>query len=795
MKKFSFLLLSFIFAMFASCNTIAEDDGFVKVNLSSGDPVPSLFKFDENGGSIDLTVNSNKDWKVSIGGESWLKAVPTQGGAGETEVQIEISPIDVEDLRLGTVIFQVAGGKSEVEVTIQQMQKGDVDFILFADKDGNPIVDGLAFSSEAASSKCIVNSGRQWKGEIVDGKDWLTISPSEGQSGQTEVQVEVKAQAGQEDRVGLLRLSLVGGKNRTCEVIVTQRGFVPPVPSADLLDVIFSTDGSANDISAAGMSVQHKPGASLSNPFNELYNRTTARFAASTATNITGGYYKIDYADNVDFIDKMKDGHSIEVLFSTNVPLESTNEVKMFSSHQAGGVGMMTKNGYITFLPNTGSTYRFAKSKTIPVPGKYYHAVGVWDKTAGKACIYVDGEKNGETAAPGELTLPAAGSRWFGIGGDANGNAGADASWNGGVVIARIYDKVLSADEVRRLYQEVKVDQSSLILLQDVLYLPECMIESGMKYHIYAKGFETGDIISFDAVSGGRTIEVEGQVNGDEIVVTVPEGFTAGKYQLRLKRGDASCPIGLAEFTVGSVSDPKIKTKVVAHRCYHKNHPQNSLEAFKATGPLGVWGAEIDVHVTTDDKLVVFHDDVIGGKTIENCTYAELPNSNGKPLPLFEDFLMSMNADVTELNMVLEIKQGATTETNNRTVDKCMEMIDLYETQNPGLKDRIVWISFNYEVCKRIVSKWPGTLVMYLGNPPTSPASCFNDGIRGIDYAGGSTSTAWIKEAHSLGMVVNVWTVNDSMEMMKFIGKGVDYITTDNPDVLKTLIEKQFVSR
>ena len=75
---------------------------------------------------------------------------------------------------------------------------------------------------------------------------------------------------------------------------------------------------------------------------------------------------------------------------------DGTKEYKPFSAHEAGGTGfLICKEGQgghpacITFLPNvstTGkSTWRWAQSDVTPEPGRYYHVVGVWDKTAEKA--------------------------------------------------------------------------------------------------------------------------------------------------------------------------------------------------------------------------------------------------------------------------------------------------------------------------------------------------------------------------------------------------------------------------
>ena len=64
-------------------------------------------------------------------------------------------------------------------------------------------------------------------------------------------------------------------------------------------------------------------------------------------------------------------------------------------------------------------------------------------------------------------------------------------------------------------------------------------------------------------------------------------------------------------------------------------------------------------------------------------------------------------------------------------------------------------------------------------------------GINGIDYhyIVIEKHPEWVKEAHDLGMKVNVWTVNKEDMMKKLIDRKVDYITTDQPLELKKLLE------
>ena len=133
----------------------------------------------------------------------------------------------------------------------------------------------------------------------------------------------------------------------------------------------------------------------------------------------------------------------------------------------AGGTGFLictTGNGggknSFTFLPNvttTGnSTWRWATSGVTPMVGFYYHVIGVWNKEEAKAYIYVNGELCNTVDAPGEFRFANEGCNWFCVGGDASAN-GAEAGWRGDVVIARVYNKPLTEEEVKKLWEPVRI--------------------------------------------------------------------------------------------------------------------------------------------------------------------------------------------------------------------------------------------------------------------------------------------------------------------------------------------------
>ncbi|KMZ52823.1 glycerophosphodiester phosphodiesterase [Dorea sp. D27] len=107
-----------------------------------------------------------------------------------------------------------------------------------------------------------------------------------------------------------------------------------------------------------------------------------------------------------------------------------------------------------------------------------------------------------------------------------------------------------------------------------------------------------------------------------------------------------------------------------AHRGYHcasQGIPENSMSAFRAAISQG-YGIELDVHLTLDGKLAVFHDDdllrVCGSKdSIENLTYKELERyrlfDTKEHIPLFTDVLSLVNGQVPLL-IEMKIPSSAT---------------------------------------------------------------------------------------------------------------------------------------
>ena len=228
---------------------------------------------------------------------------------------------------------------------------------------------------------------------------------------------------------------------------------------------------------------------------------------------------------------------------------------------------------------------------------------------------------------------------------------------------------------------------------------------------------------------------------------------------------------------------------VIAHRGYHtlSGVPENSIAALKASQELGVYGCETDVWITTDGVLVIHHDGVLSGMTLQDCTYEEIRNlklSNGETLPLLSDMLEQTRTG-GDTRLIIEIKEHSTDERNALVTDAILKMVE-----DMGMKDHVEYICFDRDVCRRIASAAPDAMVGYLtGN--FEPADLAEEGIMCIDYPFSTLNINryMVADAHGLGMKVNIWTVNSDEDMLASIALGVDYITTDYPDRLMEIYE------
>ena len=388
-----------------------------------------------------------------------------------------------------------------------------------------------------------VTTDGKWTYAIDQSKtDWFTHPTVDGMT----LAILIPENTVSRERSGVVRFISVSDPTLVEEFTITQEpGPVPPeAPKADLLDVVFHADGTAEDVSPLKNEVLSYPGTALTCYYHDVYKRIVTNYTHTPGQGSRkDSYYRVDYYTNETFKQGLDDGHTLEVVLRSNRN-DGTKEYKPFSAHEAGGTGfLICKEGQgghpacITFLPNvstTGkSTWRWAQSDVTPEPGRYYHVVGVWDKTAEKAYIYVDGQLKGTADAPGELIHAKDGARWFALGGDsAVGSMG--NAWNGEVVLARVFDDALTGDQIALLYQDAAFAGQTPVefALSNLTYLTRCEIGAGYTYTVYGNGFAAGDKVKFTSsanvtaafTADAAFTEASGDNTLQSLAVTLPAG-------------------------------------------------------------------------------------------------------------------------------------------------------------------------------------------------------------------------------------------------------------------------------
>ncbi|WP_302274542.1 glycerophosphodiester phosphodiesterase family protein [Alistipes ihumii] len=232
-------------------------------------------------------------------------------------------------------------------------------------------------------------------------------------------------------------------------------------------------------------------------------------------------------------------------------------------------------------------------------------------------------------------------------------------------------------------------------------------------------------------------------------------------------------------------------TQIVAHRGYWKTEgsAQNSIASLEKAIEIGCRGSEIDLILTTDGVLVLHHDDAIAGKRVDASTYAEIKDvklSNGESLPTFDAFL-TVARKQKGTKPIIEIKPHQTKQKEDAAVLAALDAV-----RRAGMNKRVEYISFSKNICEQLIANGPkGIKVAYLGGD-LSPRELAERGYTGLDYHIGTMRAheEWFDEARKFGLEINVWTVNDEGSMKYLIGKGVDYITTDEPELLQSLLGK-----
>lgn len=279
--------------------------------------------------------------------------------------------------------------------------------------------------------------------------------------------------------------------------------------------------------------------------------------------------------------------------------------------------------------------------------------------------------------------------------------------------------------------------------------------------------------------------------------------------------------------------------KIIAHRGGAGLRPENSMAAIEHAIELGVHGIEVDVHLSRDGEVIVYHDFRLnryltreGGSWLpetgaaikdltlpqlrlydigrikpDTATAAKYPNQmpvDGELIPTLNEVAARMcQSDARDMTLLVELKTlpGLPDLSSDpiALADSCLKVCE-----EQDILDRTRIISFDWRGLRHVQERKPDMKTVYLtgrrdfdGETDDELTAGFNPNryansiVNAIEAAGGKywgpsfrlLTTDDVLQAQSKGLELSVWTVNTAEDLRRMAYMNIDYVTTDRPDL------------
>jgi len=237
-----------------------------------------------------------------------------------------------------------------------------------------------------------------------------------------------------------------------------------------------------------------------------------------------------------------------------------------------------------------------------------------------------------------------------------------------------------------------------------------------------------------------------------------------------------------------------MKPLIIAHRGSSFDFPENTKASFDAACELKVDGIELDLQLTKDEQVVVFHDsflDKAGKKGLKVCdlNWKELcqldvgewfsTKFTGQKILTLEDIL---NNYALQSTLLLEIKADEHDPRHHLITEKIVQCLE-----DRQLLDKVFILCFDHKVLHKALEMNPSIKAVYnrdfldVNDPRlalrTNNISAISLNIDLITTA----AIQWVKNAKKSLML---WTCNERFQVLKALDAKANYIMTDKPSSL-----------
>jgi glycerophosphoryl diester phosphodiesterase len=251
----------------------------------------------------------------------------------------------------------------------------------------------------------------------------------------------------------------------------------------------------------------------------------------------------------------------------------------------------------------------------------------------------------------------------------------------------------------------------------------------------------------------------------------------------------------------------KNKLEIHGHRGARSIYPENSILGFDYAMSIGVDVLEMDLNMTKDKNIVIYHDRKINTELcnglslpikeltlseikeydcgiVQNKEFKEQHTSNEK-IPTFIELLEFINnsnySNKNTIKLNIEIKTTSDLDTDYEVIEFANKLISILHKYK--IQDRIIIQSFDERALKAVKSIDPSIKLSLLIEDPKIDmiklAKKLNVDIISPEYI--LINKELVKQIHDNGFSVLPWTLNSTDVLQKIIDMNVDGVISDNP--------------
>ena len=250
---------------------------------------------------------------------------------------------------------------------------------------------------------------------------------------------------------------------------------------------------------------------------------------------------------------------------------------------------------------------------------------------------------------------------------------------------------------------------------------------------------------------------------------------------------------------------------IIAHRGESFDAPENTLASINLAWEQNAKAVEIDIHLTSDQEIIVIHDDntfrVSGKKLkVKKSTLSELKQLdvgshkaskwNSERIPALKQVLQTVPANG---KLIIEIKSDA------RLLGKLKTELG----QSKLNSSQIELIAFNFRTLAQAKQMMPEYKMLWLLDLDYFWPSWMlwisklkiirkikKQNLDGVDvWAGKLLNRSFISTFKNAGLYVYTWTVDNPENAKSLIGDGIDGITTNRAAWITSQIHKNLITK